>query len=106
MKVGQRTLGFASSGQVFRHTDSLRDVTRMSLYANIPVTNAQAEAAASKATSKANPKSAALYAGVLAQPARQPQIQRNDFEEVSPPVDLDPDKPAEASGTFRFLQLT
>jgi hypothetical protein len=71
----------------------------MSLYANIPVTNAQAEAAASRAISKANPKSAALYAGVLAQPARQPPNPRNVSEEVSPPVDLDPDKPTESSGT-------
>jgi hypothetical protein len=105
MKVWQKTLGFAPNGQVFRFASG-RVLTRMSLYANIPVTNAQAEAAASKATSKANPKSAALYAGVLAQPARQLETQRNDSEEVSPPVDVDPDKPIESSGTFRLPQLT
>src|ERR1700737_2261409 len=77
---------------------STASTDKMSLYANIPVSEIQAKAAAAGTTPKANPKSAALYAGVLAQqtrPAERTPIVIPD--EISRPLDLDTEK-TEASG--------
>jgi len=77
----------------------------MSLYANINVSKAQEEADAVKKPPVKSSKSAALYAGVLAKPPPAkaapipvPVPQTIVREDVHQPIEVETEKPTEASG--------
>ena len=76
----------------------------MSLYANINVSKAQEEDTIVKIPPAKTSKSAALYAGVLAKPPPPeesvPVQQTPVREDIRPPVELEAEKPTEASGTL------
>ena len=73
----------------------------MSLYANINVSKAQEEAATVKIPPAKISKSAALYAGVLAKPPPPKEsVPAPVLEDIRPPVELEAEKPTEASGTL------
>lgn len=76
----------------------------MSLYANINVPKAQEEADAVTRPLAKTSKSAALYAGVLAKPPPPkesvPVQQTPVREDIPQPVEVEPEKPTESSGTL------
>lgn len=76
----------------------------MSLYANINVSKAQEEAAAIKSPLAKTSKSAALYAAVLATPPPTREsvpVQETPVrEDIRQPVEVEPEKPTEASGIY------
>jgi hypothetical protein len=79
----------------------------MSLYANINVSKTQAQNAPTnnnRPPTQKPSKSAALYAGVLAEPAPPinviPHRQELSPEVVPQPINIEPEQSKEASGTF------